>query len=175
MDASYGDEVSNLKISKIVGEFMGKHIRNFGKRIFYNYYLRDMSLASLELPLGVTSLLFGLIYGGLRWVESSEAGVATPAGTVTLSAPLVIMGIQLILAFFLLRHRVRAVAGCASQRPVREEALAWCLINVFSFISQAPCGVRRSMLALPGAVGIRRQLGHRYADRVFHFAGGELT
>jgi glycosyltransferase involved in cell wall biosynthesis len=33
MDAQYGDEVSNMKISKIVGEFLFKHIRNFSKRI----------------------------------------------------------------------------------------------------------------------------------------------
>jgi dolichol-phosphate mannosyltransferase len=117
MDATYGDEVSNLKISKIVGEFMGKHIRNFGKRIFYNYYLRDMSLASLELPLGVISLLFGLIYGGLRWAGSSEAGVATPAGTVMLSALPVIMGIQLILAFF--SYDIASVPSRAVHRSAR--------------------------------------------------------
>ena len=52
MDAQYGDEVSNLKISRIVGEFSRKHVRNFMQRIFYNYYLRDLSQASLELPLG---------------------------------------------------------------------------------------------------------------------------
>src|SRR4029453_8158978 len=50
MDAKYGDEVSNLKIHRILGEFLLKHCRNFAKRIFYNYYLRNMSLASLELP-----------------------------------------------------------------------------------------------------------------------------
>ena len=100
MDATYGDEVSNLKISKIVGEFLGKHIRNFGKRVFYNYYLRDMSLASLELPLGIFSLLFGSIFGLVRWISAHDTGVATPAGTVMLSALPVIMGLQLILAFF---------------------------------------------------------------------------
>ena len=47
MDAHYGNEVSNLKISRIIGEFLHKHVRNFAKRIFYNYYLRDLSLASL--------------------------------------------------------------------------------------------------------------------------------
>ena len=46
MDAKYGEEVSNLTISKIAGEFLFKHARNFFKRLFYNYYLRDLSLAS---------------------------------------------------------------------------------------------------------------------------------
>lgn len=63
MDAKYGNEISGLKISKIVSEFLIKHTRNFCKRIFYNYYLRDMSLASLELPLGLLMLLFGVTFG----------------------------------------------------------------------------------------------------------------
>ena len=99
MDAVYGDEVSNLKISKIVTEFMGKHVRNFTKRIFYNYYLRNMSLASIELPVGIILLLFGFIYGAVHWIESARADVATPAGTVMLSAMPILTGIQLLLAF----------------------------------------------------------------------------
>jgi dolichol-phosphate mannosyltransferase len=100
MDATYGDEVSNLKITKIIGEFLAKHTRNFFKRIFYNYYLRDMSLASIELPLGILAFLAGAIYGGWHWIYSSHVGMATPAGTVMLSALPVVMGLQLILSFF---------------------------------------------------------------------------
>jgi dolichol-phosphate mannosyltransferase len=99
MDANYGDEVSNLKIPKIVGEFLFKHIRNFGKRIFYNYYLRDMSLASLELPIGVVMFVFGATFGMLHWINSLQSGIPTTAGTVMLSALPVIIGTQFILAF----------------------------------------------------------------------------
>jgi glycosyltransferase involved in cell wall biosynthesis len=99
MEARYADETSHLKISKIIGEFLVKHARNFAKRIFYNYYLRDMSLASIELPLGILMFVFGLSYGSYHWLSSAEAGVATPAGTVMLSAMPILMGLQLILAF----------------------------------------------------------------------------
>lgn len=99
MDAQYGDEVSNLKISKIIGEFFAKHVRNFSKRIFYNYYLRDMSLASIELPIGLVLFAFGSIYGGYHWIHSAQAGVPTPAGTVMLSALPILAGIQLLLGF----------------------------------------------------------------------------
>lgn len=99
MDAKYGDEVSNLKISKIIFEFIVKHIRNFLKRIFYNYYLRDMSLASLELPIGIILMIFGSIYGGYHWIYSAQAGVSTPAGTVMLSALPIFAGIQFLLGF----------------------------------------------------------------------------
>lgn len=99
MDAHYGDEVSNLRIPKIVGEFLVKHIRNFAKRIFYNYYLRDVSLASIELPLGALMLVSGASYGGWHWLMSTRAGIATPAGTVMLSALLILMGLQFVMAF----------------------------------------------------------------------------
>jgi len=99
MDAVYGDEESNLKISRIVTEFVAKHVRNFFKRVFYNYYLRNMSLASIELPLGTGLLAFGAIYGSTRWLESAQMGTTTPAGTVMVAALPVLMGVQLILAF----------------------------------------------------------------------------
>lgn len=99
MEAKYGDEVSNLKISKIIGEFFVKHVRNYAKRIFYNYYLRDMSLASIELPVGLMLLSFGLVYGGYHWAHSAQSGVSTAAGTVMLAAMPLLMGLQLILAF----------------------------------------------------------------------------
>lgn len=99
MDAKYSDEVSNLKISKIMGEFLVKHVRNFMKRIFYNYYLRDLSLASMELPLGVLLLLFGIVFGGWHWFLAIREGTTTPAGTVMLSALPTLMGLQLVLAF----------------------------------------------------------------------------
>jgi dolichol-phosphate mannosyltransferase len=99
MDSKYGDEVSNLKISKIVGEFLLKHVRNFGKRVFYSYYLREFSLASIELPIGVLMLGFGGIFGMVHWMSSLQSGIPTQAGTVMLSALPLIFGLQFILAF----------------------------------------------------------------------------
>ena len=107
MAAKYGAEESNLRISKIFGEFLFKHIRNFWKRIFYNYYLRGMSLASIELPLGVFLLCFGVFFGVYQWTSSWEIGAETPAGTVMLSALPVIVGLQFILAF--LSHDISSV------------------------------------------------------------------
>lgn len=99
MNATYGDEVSNLRISKVAGEFFKKHIKNTCKRIFYNYYLRDLSLASLQLPLGVLLTLFGIAFGTREWIHGSAAGVTASAGTVMLAALPLLVGIQFILAF----------------------------------------------------------------------------
>lgn len=99
MAAQYGNEVSNLKISNIIGEFFFKHIRNFWKRIFYNYYLRDMSLASLELPAGLFLFGFGLVFGGHQWLHFSQISTPTPTGTIMIASLSILMGFQLILAF----------------------------------------------------------------------------
>lgn len=100
MDPVYGDEVSGLRIGRIVPEFVRKHARNTLKRIFYNYFLRDLSLASIELVAGALLAGGGAAYGLWRWRESAALGVETPAGAVMLAALPVILGIQLILAFF---------------------------------------------------------------------------
>jgi len=99
MDAKYGDEISNLKITKIAVEFFFKHVRNFLKRIFYNYYLRDLSLASIELPLGLLLLVAGIYFGLYHWFISAQEGIATTSGTVMLAALPILMGVQFILAF----------------------------------------------------------------------------
>lgn len=99
MEAKYEGEISNLKISRVLGDFLYKHVRNFTKRIFYNYYLRDMSLASVELVVGLCLSIFGITYGGYHWIASADLGVATPAGTVMLAAMPLLVGLQLILQF----------------------------------------------------------------------------
>ena len=107
MYARYGNERSNLKIGRALGEFSVKHVRNFIKRIFYNYYLRDMSLASLELPAGIALTAFGLAFGAYHWIGAEAAGRTTAAGTVMLAALPVLLGMQLILSF--IGHDVRSV------------------------------------------------------------------
>ncbi len=99
MDASYGEEQSSLRVSQVLGEFFVKHLRNFGKRIFYNYFLRDMTVASLELVCGTLLLLFGVLFGGFHWVHGLSTMTATPLGTIMLAALPTMLGLQMLLAF----------------------------------------------------------------------------
>lgn len=99
MDARYGDEKSSMRISRVLPDFVFKHARNVCKRIFYNYFLRDLSLASIELVVGSLFLLVGGTMGLRFWYESAQTGVASPAGSVMLVALQLIIGIQLILGF----------------------------------------------------------------------------
>lgn len=120
MNSCYGDEVSNLKISRIVFEFLLKHIRNFVKRIFYSYYLRDVSVASFELPIGAALIGFGGAFGLYHWEQSMSLAQASTAGTVMLSALPIIVGLQLILAF--LGHDISSVPKIPLHRLVGSQA-----------------------------------------------------
>lgn len=99
MKAHYGDEKSNLRISRIVHEFFFRHFVNTLKRIFYNYFLRNFSIASLNLILGLAFLAFGTIFGIQAWVHASQSGVASSGGTVMLAALPVLIGVQFVLSF----------------------------------------------------------------------------
>jgi glycosyltransferase involved in cell wall biosynthesis len=99
IDSVYGNEVSSLKIRQVLFEFPGRHLVNLGKRIFYNYFLRDFSLASLQLLTGMILLAFGIIFGSLKWSGSIAAGTAVSAGTVMLAALPTLLGVQLLLSF----------------------------------------------------------------------------
>lgn len=99
MDARYGDEVSGLRVSKVLPEFLAKHMRNLIKRILYNYYLRDLSIASLELIAALSLLSFALGFGGYHWIHSYSTGLPSAIGTVIIPTIAVVSGLQFLLAF----------------------------------------------------------------------------
>ena len=99
MDAVYGDEKSSLKISSILTDFAFKHLKNSFKRVFYNYFLRDMTIASLELVLGAVLLGFGVCHRLFHSIQALTTGSATSSGTVMLAALPTIVGLQMLLAF----------------------------------------------------------------------------
>jgi dolichol-phosphate mannosyltransferase len=97
--ANYGNEVSNLNILQAFFEFNYKHIRNFWKRIYYNYFLRDFNLGSLEFILGSILLTFGLVTGAISWIIGINSGIPTPIGRLMLVAMATLSGLQFILGF----------------------------------------------------------------------------
>ena len=96
MPARYGDEVSNLRISAVVGPFFFRHLRNFVRRVFGQYFVRDFNVATLETLAGATLLAFGSLYG-LNWLAVRDPGQVASAGVVMTAALPVIVGVQLLL------------------------------------------------------------------------------
>lgn len=120
MEAYYGDEVSHLNPRREIWQFGKSHAKNFTKRIAYNYFVRNFSLASIELILGTFLILFGVIFGLANW----DANIPATAGTVMMAALPILVGVQLLLAF--LNYDIQSVPRMAlhprlqrSKQPAR--------------------------------------------------------
>ena len=98
MRARYGDEQSGIRLHRAMVTFAFRHGINFLKRLFYNYFLRGFSVASVEWLLGPAMLVFGVYFGATQWLESIRTSVAATAGTVMLAALPVIVGVQMLLS-----------------------------------------------------------------------------
>lgn len=98
MDSVYGEEESSLNIPKVIKEFPPKFIVRVWKRIIYNYFLRDFTACSLEMLMGILMLTFGVFFGLTKWIENTNAGVASSAGTVMLAGLPVLVGLNLLIA-----------------------------------------------------------------------------
>ena len=99
MDAVYAGEPSSLRVSRVLPEFLVKHLVRFFKRYVYLYLLRDFNLGSLYSIAGVLLLAGGTVFGLANWVHGAMVGQPASSGTVMLAALPVLVGIQFLIAF----------------------------------------------------------------------------
>jgi glycosyltransferase involved in cell wall biosynthesis len=99
MAAVYGDEKSSLKIMKVLWTFPFLHFRNLIKRIVYNYYIRDWSIGSIELPIGLVLMTWGAWFGLSAFEDARAVGETVTAGQAVATAIGIILGFQLLLSF----------------------------------------------------------------------------
>jgi glycosyltransferase involved in cell wall biosynthesis len=99
MRAIYREEQSSLSIARAVGEFSIKHMGNAWRRLFYNYYLRNFNVASLQILVGTLFLVLGTVFGASHWWRSLATGEVATTGTVMLASLPILVGVQLLLAF----------------------------------------------------------------------------
>ncbi len=98
MRALYADEISNLNIRRVLMQFPKLYMKNFFKRIFYNYLIRDFNAGSIQALMGTILFLFGTIYGTLNWISHGMRSETTPLGTIMVAALPIILGMQLLVA-----------------------------------------------------------------------------
>lgn len=98
MPARYGGETSNLSIRRVLFEFPFKLMRTLLRRIVLKYFIFDFSMTSIYLLTGVPLLLFGLIFGIVKWIQYARLGIPAPTGTVILPTLSVILAIQILLS-----------------------------------------------------------------------------
>lgn len=99
MEALYAGESSNLSAGGVVLQFLWKHTVNYVKRVFYNYFLRGFSIASVQLLAGLALTAFGVSFSLMKWAAAEARGQFASAGTVMIGALCIIIGFQLLLSF----------------------------------------------------------------------------
>ena len=99
MDSVYADEESNLKIGKVLPEFLKKHASRLWRRYVYNYFVRDFNVGTLYSLFGVLLLTVGTTFGAMHWLDSALCKHPATSGTVMLAALPVLIGIQFLIAF----------------------------------------------------------------------------
>ena len=99
LPAIYGKEKSGLSETYSLLTFPFLHGKNFLKRIGYSYFVRDFNIATLNLVVGLPSLIFGITFGITSWYDASVTAVLASPGTVMLAGLPIIVGIQLLLNF----------------------------------------------------------------------------
>lgn len=120
MDSVYADEESNLRIGKVLPEFLRKHASRLWRRYVYNYLVRDFNVGTLYSLSGVLLVLLGTLFGLWHWI----GGASHPAtsGTVMLAALPIIIGIQCLIAF--LHYDVSSVPTEPVSLSLEDEAVA---------------------------------------------------
>jgi dolichol-phosphate mannosyltransferase len=98
MPAVYGDEISNLRVSRALFEFPSRFLTRIVKRFFYLYLLRDFNIGSVETIVGLVLLAFGTIFGLWQWIHSAVSGQFASTGTVMLAVLPFVVGMQLLLS-----------------------------------------------------------------------------
>lgn len=109
--AIYGEEKSHLSELDALLTFPGLHLKNFLRRVNYNYFVRNFSAASMSLLTGLAFTFCGALFGAVRWWSGHIAGDPNSAGTVMLAALPIMLGIQLLLSF--LQHDIGATPSQA--------------------------------------------------------------
>ena len=99
MEARYAGERSNLSPGGVALRFLWQHAVNYVKRVFYNYFLRGFSIASVELVIGLALTGFGVSFSLVKWAAAEALGRYASAGTVMIGALCIIIGFQLLLSF----------------------------------------------------------------------------
>jgi dolichol-phosphate mannosyltransferase len=98
MPARYRGERSSMSIWRVLVEFPAKLLATLLRRLLLRYFLFDFSMVSVYLLTGIPLVLFGLIFGSLKWIQYLQLGVPAPTGTVILPTLALILGIQILLS-----------------------------------------------------------------------------
>lgn len=115
--ARYQGETSHLSKRRAFLEFPRRLFRGFCHRLWLQYFVRDFTMVSIFIVVGLALFLFGAAFGAYHWYLSINTGIAATTGTVMLAVLPIILGIQLLLQAMIADIQSTPV------RPIHQERL----------------------------------------------------
>jgi glycosyltransferase involved in cell wall biosynthesis len=100
--AVYGEEVSGIKLGRVVPEILGTLRRAFWRRIFRNYVIESFSPVALFGASAFVLLAWAVLFGAWVVVQRVAGGVTPTTATVMLVVLPFLMGFELTLAALVL-------------------------------------------------------------------------
>jgi dolichol-phosphate mannosyltransferase len=97
MEPIYAGEHSSLSVVRTLLSFPAPLFARFVRRLFVQYVLADINVATLYAALGVPLFLGGAVFGAVQWQLSAATAIPRTSGTVVLALLLFIVGFQLVL------------------------------------------------------------------------------
>lgn len=117
--AVYGEEVSSIKLRRVIPELVHRLTAGFWTRIWYRYVLWSFSPIALLLFLGLILFVFGI--GVSIWMAFQIAGAAiATAATVMLAALPLMLGTQMLLSA--LQLDIQATPSTPTYPPFEDSA-----------------------------------------------------
>jgi glycosyltransferase involved in cell wall biosynthesis len=95
--AIYDDEISSLLISRDLLIFSKNLLKRTFYRLFYQYFFFDFSATSFYIISGLVFGIFGVIWGILKWVESSQMHIPATTGTVLIAVLPILIAFQFLM------------------------------------------------------------------------------
>lgn len=86
MPSRYGDEVSGIRLSRVLVQFPLLMLNRVARRVGAKYFRHDFNVASLQLSYGLPLFLGGVFYSAYRWAAGVTAAQVNTAGTVMLGS-----------------------------------------------------------------------------------------
>ena len=99
--ARYGDEVSSIRMRRVVRDILRTLGRAFNRRFWLQYVVRSFSPVALFVFTGIPLLVWALVFGvWVAWMSIGPAEAST--ATVMLVVMPLLVGLQLVLAAFVI-------------------------------------------------------------------------
>ena len=130
---TYADEVSHIRIWRIVASFPLRLAMGWGRRVLRQHVLWDFGAVGALGLIGLPCVIFGVVFGAYHWVSSILENRPASTGTVMIAVLPIVVGVQMLLQALLIEvenspgaSETKEFARILSRTPVGGSAIPEC-------------------------------------------------